>query len=47
MKFTPDAAQAVARPSVASAAYGWGSVPMMSLYDAETDLPGIGWNETV
>ena len=46
VKFTPDAAQAVARPSVASA-YGWGSVPMMSLYDAETDLPVIGWNETV
>ena len=46
VKFTPDAAQAAARPSVASA-YGWGSVPMMSLYDTETDLPVIGWNETV
>ena len=30
-----------------ASAYGWGSVPMMSLYDAETNLPVIGWNKTI
>ena len=45
--FTPDMAEgSVVRKSIASA-YGWGSVPMLSLYDAETDLPVVGWNETV
>ena len=54
VKFTPDMAAArngsgsglLGGAAVASA-YGWGSVPMMSLYDAETNLPVIGWNKTI
>ena len=25
--------------------YGWGAVPMMTLYDADTNLPVLPWNE--
>ena len=47
--FTPDipaAARASLGRSLASA-YAWGSVPMMSLYDRTTQLPVLGWNESV
>ena len=44
--FTPmvsSAERAALGPPLATA-YAWGSVPMMSLYDAGTGLPVLGWN---
>lgn len=32
---------------VVASAYGWGPIPMMSAYDAATNLPVLGWNRTV
>lgn len=32
---------------ILATSYGWGSVPMMTLYDKGTDLPVLGWNEKV
>lgn len=29
--------------SVLETSYGWGSVPMLTLYDAGTDLPVLPW----
>jgi len=36
---------AVAR--VAGSAYGWGPIPMLSVYDKSTKLPVLPWNESV
>ena len=42
---TGDDSVAAAAPT--ASAYAWGSVPMMNLYDQETGLPVLGWNESV
>jgi hypothetical protein len=34
-------------PAVLGSAYGWGSIPLLSAYDAGTDLPVLPWNESV
>lgn len=47
VKFTPQINHTVVMNRPIATAYGWGSVPMLSLYDAETELPVIGWNETI
>jgi len=31
--------------TILATSYGWGSVPMLSLYDRATDLPVLGWHE--
>jgi hypothetical protein len=33
--------------NVIGSAYGWGSVPMLSVYDARTNLPLLPWNKSV
>merc|ERR1712032_1009552 len=33
--------------SVSATSYGWGGVPMMTLYDAGTKLPVLPWNKTI
>jgi Carbohydrate esterase, sialic acid-specific acetylesterase len=33
--------------SIVATSYGWGSVPLMTIYDAGTDLPVLPWNEKV
>jgi hypothetical protein len=33
--------------NVIGSAYGWGSVPMLSVYDAQTNLPVLPWNKSV
>ena len=33
--------------TILGTSYGWGSVPMMTIYDFGTDLPVLGWNEPV
>lgn len=40
---------AVTQPgqNVVGSAYGWGSVPMLNVYDARTDLPVLPWNRSV
>ena len=47
--FTPKISCAIWKRVCAArgTAYAWGSVPMMSLYDAGTHLPVIGWNTSV
>lgn len=47
LKFTPQVSDTATAGRAVASAYGWGSVPMLSLYDTETDLPVIGWNETI
>jgi len=37
----------VGAETIVGTSYGWGAVPMMSLYDAGTDLPVLPWNEKV
>jgi hypothetical protein len=32
---------------VIGSAYGWGSVPMLNVYDARTNLPVLPWNRSV
>ena len=44
--FTPPAAHAAAGAPVASS-YGYGAVPMMSIYDKKSQLPVLGWQEAV
>lgn len=40
------AAAATDAPAVATAtSYGWGPIPMMSIYSKDADLPVLGWNE--
>eukprot|EP00568_Trieres_chinensis_P012146 CAMPEP_0183300896 /NCGR_PEP_ID=MMETSP0160_2-20130417/7171_1 /TAXON_ID=2839 ORGANISM="Odontella Sinensis, Strain Grunow 1884" /NCGR_SAMPLE_ID=MMETSP0160_2 /ASSEMBLY_ACC=CAM_ASM_000250 /LENGTH=273 /DNA_ID=CAMNT_0025463397 /DNA_START=38 /DNA_END=859 /DNA_ORIENTATION=+ len=34
-------------PKVLGTAYGWGSVPMLNIYDKETDLPVLPWKQSV
>lgn len=40
---------AVTQPgqNVIGSAYGWGSVPMLNVYDARTDLPVLPWNRSL
>ena len=33
--------------AVLATSYGWGSVPMMQIYDVATDLPVLPWNEKI
>ena len=33
--------------SVVASAYGWGPIPMMSVYDTNTGLPVLPWNTSV
>ena len=33
--------------TVLATKYGWGSVPMMQIYDVATDLPVLPWNERI
>ena len=33
--------------SVVASAYGWGPIPMMSVYDTDTELPVLPWNTSV
>lgn len=33
--------------TVLATSYGWGSVPMMQIYDVATDLPVLPWNEKI
>jgi sialate O-acetylesterase len=35
------------RQNVIGSAYGWGSVPMLNVYDAQTNLPVLPWNKSV
>jgi hypothetical protein len=30
-----------------ASAYGWGAVPMMTVYDKASNLPVLGWSEAV
>lgn len=32
---------------IVASAYGWGPIPMMSVYDSASSLPVLAWNETV
>lgn len=32
---------------ILATSYGWGAVPMMTIYDKGTDLPVLGWSEKV
>ena len=32
---------------IMASAYGWGPIPMMSVYDTASGLPLLAWNETV
>ena len=32
---------------VVGSAYGWGPIPMLSIYDAGTELPVLPWNESI
>ena len=34
-------------PKVLGSAYGWGSIPLLSLYDKITDLPVLPWNKSL
>ena len=37
-----------AAPAVATAtSYGWGPIPMMSIYNKDSDLPVLPWNESL
>lgn len=33
--------------SILASSYGWGSVPMLTVYDAGTDLPVLPWNRSI
>eukprot|EP00797_Seminavis_robusta_P034174 Sro80_g043100.2 (222) ;mRNA; f:62557-63222 len=35
------------KDSIVATSYGWGSVPMMTIYDKATDLPVLPWNEKI
>ena len=35
------------KDAIVATSYGWGSVPMMTIYDKGSDLPELPWNEKV
>jgi sialate O-acetylesterase len=46
--FTPDVpVHELSAGAALGSAYAWGGVPMMSVYDAGTDLPLLGWNKSL
>ena len=38
---------AVRKAVVVGSRYGWGPIPMLSVYDAETDLPVLPWQRAL
>ena len=42
-----DTSNTTSTTKITRTSYGWGSIPMMTLYDKGTDLPVLGWNEEV
>lgn len=42
-----DTSSTASTTKITRTSYGWGSIPMMTLYEKGTDLPVLGWNEEV